>query len=241
MENITKFIIIEGSDGSGKTTMTNTLKEYIDTHINNYTAEVVAYPHKGYFGYDKIREILSGKIKVPPDITQSLFLMNMIDSFENCINKYFNTNGKIVIMDRSIISTIIYNKLANGNILESIIKYLYKDEYFHIFDIDLVNQKYLNMKENIDNIFFLSPPLEIVLQHSKNRLLENKKIDDNDKIESVISQYKYYINIYNSFVKLNKDNNMILLNTWNYKLSEKENYLNLQNIIISTIFESHEK
>lgn len=234
MENLTKFIIIEGSDGSGKSTMTKTLKEYIDNNIERYTAEIVAYPHKGYFGYDKIREILSGKITAPPDIVQSLFIMNMIDSFENYINPYFNTNGKVIIMDRSIISTIVYNKLANGNILESIIKYLYKDEYLHLLSIDTINQKYCNMKGNIDNIFFLSPPLEIVLQHSKNRLLENKKIDDNDKIECVIKQYKNYIDLYESFAKLN--NNMTILNIWDYKLSEQENYLNLQNIIISTIF-----
>lgn len=229
----TKIIIIEGCDGSGKTTMVENLKNFINETRKDYSADTVAYPHKGYFGYDKIREILSGKIKVPPDIAQSLFLMNYIDSIENFVNPYFETTNKILIMDRSIISTIVYNKVSNGRILESIIQYLYKDDCLHTFDIDSINKSYCNMKGSIDKIFFLNPPLEIITQHSRNRLLENKKVDDNDKLESVIKQYKYYNNFYDSIKKLNNNINKIYsLDEWSYNLSEKENYLSIQNKIM---------
>lgn len=234
MDKITKIIALEGCDGCGKTTMAKTLKEYINKNIPEYDAEIIAYPHKGYFGYEKIREILSGKIHVPPDVVQSLFIMNMIDSYENYVNPYFNTTNKILIMDRSIISTIVYNKLAKGRILESIIQYLYNDNCFKLIDIDNINKVYCNMKGSIDKIFFLSPPLDVVMQHSRNRMLENKKIDDNDKIDSVIKQYNYYKDIYESFKNLNTSINKIyIIDNWNYAISEQLNYLQMQNIILN--------
>jgi dTMP kinase len=101
-----KFIVVEGLDGTGKTTQIKILAEYIrakgrDVEI---TAEPTAHPTGKL-----IRRILSGEVKTTPWSLAALFLSDRIvhNTSEDGIEKML-CDGKTVISDRYYYSTFAY-------------------------------------------------------------------------------------------------------------------------------------
>ena len=104
---MSKFIVVEGLDGTGKTTQIKILAEYLknkgmDVEI---TAEPTAHPTGKL-----IRRILSGEVPATPWSLAALFLSDRIvhntDS-EDGIEKMLS-EGKTVISDRYYYSTFAY-------------------------------------------------------------------------------------------------------------------------------------
>lgn len=175
-----KFIIIEGVDGSGKTTMIKDLKEDIKARDKNIKVFALSLPYSRCFAYNKIRDVLSGGISYPADVFQSLYVANMIEAAEKFINPFFEKNPEngIVIMDRSIISTLVYNSLCNGSLYQSIRTFLRKkrldgDKSIHeddtILDLDIINNKYGQLNKTVDHYYFLIPPIDIVADRATAR------------------------------------------------------------------------
>lgn len=101
-----KFIVVEGLDGTGKTTQIKILAEYIkakgaDVEI---TAEPTAHPTGKL-----IRRILSGEVKTTPWSLAALFLSDRIvhNTADDGIEKMLS-DGKTVISDRYYYSTFAY-------------------------------------------------------------------------------------------------------------------------------------
>ena len=103
---MSKFIVVEGLDGTGKTTQIKILADYIrakgrETEI---TAEPTAHPTGKL-----IRRILSGEVKTTPWSLAALFLSDRIvhntapDGIEKMLSE-----GKTVISDRYYYSTFAY-------------------------------------------------------------------------------------------------------------------------------------
>ncbi len=104
---MSKFIVVEGLDGTGKTTQIKILAEYIKNKGREVeiTAEPTAHPTGKL-----IRRILSGEVPTTPWSLASLFLSDRIIhniSPENGIEKMLS-EGKTVVSDRYYYSTFAY-------------------------------------------------------------------------------------------------------------------------------------
>lgn len=104
---MSKFIVVEGLDGTGKTTQIKILADYIKGKGREVeiTAEPTAHPTGKL-----IRKILSGEVKSTPWALASLFLSDRIihnTDPEDGIEKMLS-EGKTVISDRYYYSTFSY-------------------------------------------------------------------------------------------------------------------------------------
>ena len=103
---MSKFIVVEGLDGTGKTTQIKILAEYIKAKGKavEVTAEPTAHPTGKL-----IRRILSGEVKSTPWSLAALFLSDRIvhNTAEDGIGKMLS-DGKTVISDRYYYSTFAY-------------------------------------------------------------------------------------------------------------------------------------
>ncbi len=154
-----KLIVIEGTDGSGKTTQTKLLIERLQKE--NIFAESLRFPQyeKNLFGA-LIRECLDGKhgdfTKIDAKITSVLYACDRFETMPQ-INKWLE-EGKIIILDRYTSSNQIhqggklrnYTDMENGNNDRSeFIDWLGKMEY-----------EKLGIKKP-DLVFYLDMPLEV--------------------------------------------------------------------------------
>lgn len=102
------FIILEGPDGSGTTTQSQLLAE----RLRAQGKEVVLSeePTEGQFG-QRIRAALNGGEKLQPEELQQLFCSDRAEHVTNVIQPALR-DGKVVISDRYIPSTLIYGEAA---------------------------------------------------------------------------------------------------------------------------------
>ena len=231
-------VVIEGPDGAGKTTLVKDLKEDINNKRPELKVLALSLPNKESFGYDRIRDILKSKVDYPTDIVQSLFVVNMIDCADNIIKPFLNESGEdhIVLLDRSLISTIIYNETCNGTLRSSIEKYVYSkvDEDDNV-NFDIINKIYCHFP-TVDYTFFLLPPIDILIKHSTER--HSDEINDT---ESLVREREHtYRECYN-YISGNMDRlrggqhffwwpdentwkKYIILDAWTSDWPEKDNY-----------------
>jgi len=98
------FIVIEGIDGSGKSTQASLLHQHLVS--SGRDALLMAEPSTGAYG-KKIREILGGD-RVPPAEEQlELFLLDRADDAEKNIIPALQ-EGKIMVLDRYYFSNAAY-------------------------------------------------------------------------------------------------------------------------------------
>lgn len=102
-----RFIVMEGLDGTGKTTQIERLAAYLESRGEKVfvTAEPTALPSGKL-----IRRVLSGEVPSSPWATAALFLADRIQHNldpENGIRKHLS-DGETVISDRYYFSTFAY-------------------------------------------------------------------------------------------------------------------------------------
>jgi len=103
------FIVIEGSDQSGKKTQTNLLT--LKLRKAGYSVETISFPDYTTPIGREIRRYLDGKRDFGPEIRQFLYVANRWErkhDLENWLRK-----GRVVIADRYMQSNLAYG-LANG-------------------------------------------------------------------------------------------------------------------------------
>ncbi len=104
---MSKFIVIEGLDGTGKTTQIKKLAEYLEAQGEK--VKITCEPTEAASGR-LIRRVLSGEIKSSPWATAALFLADRINHCadpDNGIKKALD-EGYTVISDRYYYSTFAY-------------------------------------------------------------------------------------------------------------------------------------
>lgn len=104
---MSKFIVVEGLDGTGKTTQIKILAEYLRAKGND--VEITAEPTSHPTG-KLIRKVLSGDVQTTPWALAALFLSDRIihnKNEEDGIEKLL-AEGKTVISDRYYYSTFAY-------------------------------------------------------------------------------------------------------------------------------------
>lgn len=105
-----KFVVFEGTDGSGKTTILNNVKKYLDESNIEYI--LTREPGGTKIG-EKIRDILlNNKNKEMDYRTEALlFAAARAQSVEEVLRPALN-KGKLVISDRYVLSSIAYQGYA---------------------------------------------------------------------------------------------------------------------------------
>jgi len=106
-----KLIVLEGADGSGKSTHARLLAEYLEGKGKEVV--VTQEPTKGFIG-QAIRMILSGKIRVSPETLTLLFTADRAEHVDKVIKPALES-GKIVISDRYYYSTVAYQSVQGVN------------------------------------------------------------------------------------------------------------------------------
>ncbi len=106
-----KFITVEGCEGVGKSTQLRLLREYFEH--NNIDAIFTREPG-GTPVAEKIRSILlDKKLSVSPMVEAELFAVARMEHINNLIKPAL-AEGKIVICDRYIDSSLAYQGVARG-------------------------------------------------------------------------------------------------------------------------------
>jgi len=98
------FIVIEGTDGTGKSTHARLLTEYLQA--KGFDTVLTQEPTKGPIG-QAIRTVLSGETKVSPTALALMFTADRADHVDSVIKPALE-DGKAVISDRYFYSTIAY-------------------------------------------------------------------------------------------------------------------------------------
>lgn len=102
-----KFIVFEGLDGSGQSTEVSLLKDYLITkgHSVVSTKEPTQDTEPG----KKIKQVLSEKEKIEPEVLQELFSQDRKEHLEKLIIPALE-KGQIVISDRYFFSSFAYGQ-----------------------------------------------------------------------------------------------------------------------------------
>lgn len=128
-----KFIVIDGTDGSGKKTQTDLLVE--ELKINGYEVEVTDFPQYGQKSAGMVEEYLNGKYGQVNPYAASLFYA--VDRFDASfkIREWLDA-GKIVISNRYVTANAGHQggKIADRDERIAYFKWLDKTEY-GIFNI----------------------------------------------------------------------------------------------------------
>ncbi len=176
-----KFIVIDGTDGSGKATQTSLLEKRLKK--DGYKVKKIDFPRydKNFFG-KLIGECLVGDygdfIALDPHIASVLYAADRFESSKE-IKKWL-TEGYIVLADRYVSSNQIHqgSKISNLIKRKEFLRWLDKMEY-GVFDIPRPNL-----------IVFLDVPIEITQkllilkdQAKKKKYLKGKKDQaENDRL-----------------------------------------------------------
>ena len=110
MKNRGKFIVLEGIDGSGKSTQMKLLAKALEE--KNQEARLTLEPTYGMVG-DPLHRILSGEIEADPKVVAALFVADRLDHILNREDGVLKTlnEGKWVICDRYYFSSYAYQSV----------------------------------------------------------------------------------------------------------------------------------
>ena len=134
------FITFEGADGCGKTTQINLLKDYLEKE--GYDVILTREPGAKGLG-EKVREILLNYDGVVSDRCESfLFLADRAQNIDIIVNPAV-AEGKIVLCDRHIDSTVAYQGYGRGldidriKMLNNLATNFKKPDLTIVFDVDV--------------------------------------------------------------------------------------------------------
>ena len=161
-----RYIVLEGIDGSGKTTQIERLHNYFQKQGNEVVRTREPRKDEGVIG-ELIQKILHGSTKVPPIAIQYLFSADRGMHHAELIEPSLEA-GKIVISDRCFWSAVPYGVLdLNEDFDDNTAKYI------------LVSQSILSMYHQ-----FIAPDLTIYLDIPVGLAMERleQKIDEKSEI-----------------------------------------------------------
>jgi len=128
------FIIIEGLDGSGKTTQAKLLVARLSkSHLALYTAE----PSQGKIGTFIRNRVLYGEKRPPTDVEALLFAADRIEHVENEIKPALALE-QLVISDRYVYSSLAYQGAAGLSLewIEKVNDHALKPDLAVFIDVD---------------------------------------------------------------------------------------------------------
>jgi len=158
------FIVIEGLDGSGKTTQAKLLASRLSrSHQAVYTAE----PSQGRIGTYIRGSCLYGEKRLPPPVEALLFAADRLEHVENEI-KPAVAEGKLVVCDRYVYSSLAYQGSADLSIswIAEVNRYALKPDFAVFIDVspEKVLQRLNRRKSVMETVETQRKVREIYLQ-----------------------------------------------------------------------------
>ena len=195
------FIVIEGLDGSGKTTQANMLAKNL---AKNHTVLLTAEPSRGKIGTFIRQGCLYEKKRLPTEAEALLFAADRIEHMQNELEPALS-EGKIVICDRYIFSSLAYQGSAGLSLkwIETINARALEPDFSIFIDVppQLVLERLQRKKSVMENLETQAKVREVYLQFvEKGDLI----LVDGDKPKDVVAEA-----LYSKVVSLLKEFNCI--------------------------------
>ena len=204
---MSKFIVVEGSEGVGKSTQIKTIKSFLEEHKIEYI--VTREPGGTSFG-ESIRSIILDQKNDTDNLTDSLlFYASRYENYNKIILPALK-NGKTVICDRFHYSTLVYQGIVGD---DELVKKVH-----NIFDAIF--------SKSIDHIIYLYTDPEESLKRISRR-------STTDKFESRGLEYLNKLNKAYESIFSNMEN-VIKLNTSRDKEITKKDLLEKLKTIFTT-------
>lgn len=176
------FIVLEGIDGSGTTTHSHKLAEWIKR--KNYEVVVTAEPTDSPIG-KLIRSYLLS-CGGSPEVHALLFAADRAEHTQRVIEPLVK-RGTIVISDRYVESSIVYQAAEGLDIgwIESINKFAVEPDLTIFLDVDpeVALARKIKSEEKFENVEFLKEVRRIYLERAK--VKEYPVVNTNRPIEMV--------------------------------------------------------
>ena len=159
-----KLFVIDGTDGSGKQTQFNKLKERLDKENIEY--KVASFPNYDNPSSSLVKMYLSGDFgenakDVSPYIASTFYAADRYATYKTSLEKFYNEGG-IILVDRYTTSNMIHQagKIQDKEEREKFLDWLWDFE-FNLYGIPVPTKT-----------FFLNMPTEVAVELMKDR--ENK-------------------------------------------------------------------
>ena len=176
------YIVFEGIDGAGKSTQIQLLKEWLEA--NGFVVETLVEPTDSEVG-KLIRRILQRPDANDEDVQRVLALLFAADRM--FIMDKLNDESKIIISDRSFISSLAYQEPIEW--VEEINKYAKRPDLLILLDLDVKKSvARTSGKDTFENEEFLTGVRDNYLDLVKN--YEHQIIDANNGVNKVSSDIK---------------------------------------------------
>ncbi len=98
------FVVIEGAEGVGKSTLVRSLTESLRTHMLLTTSE----PNVNCVGHDFIRRYLSGEMEATAHTMRLAYALNRADHNAAYLKPFMGQGSSLVLCDRYILSSLVY-------------------------------------------------------------------------------------------------------------------------------------
>ncbi len=159
-----KLFVIDGTDGSGKQTQFEKLKERLTQNGIDY--KVVSFPNYESPSSSLVKMYLSGEFgkdakKISPYIASTFYAADRYATFQTGYKQYYE-NGGIILADRYTTANMVHQagKIDDKNERKKFLDWLWDFE-FNLYGLPVPTK-----------VFFLNMPVEKSLELIKNR--ENK-------------------------------------------------------------------
>ena len=191
-----KLFVIDGTDGSGKQTQFEKLKQRLTKEGIEY--KFVSFPNYDSESSSLVKMYLSGKFgedakEISPYIASTFYAVDRYATFQMEYKEYYK-NGGIILADRYTTGNMIHQagKIENKQERKKFLDWLWDFE-FNLYGLPVPTE-----------VFFLNMPVEKSLELIKNR--ENKFTHNNKK--DIHERDKgHLIDSYNAACKVAKDYN----------------------------------
>lgn len=175
-----KFIVIEGIDGSGKTTQVEKVVESLKAQGKDVV--VTKEPTDGEVG-QLIRKMLSGKVEFTPVAFQYLFAADRVMHMEEV--EELLKQGKFVVSDRYFWSAIAYGMADKEGM-----------DYENSKEVSLVAQGILSIYHQFllpDYTFYLEIPVDVSLSRLGAMDKEKEIYEKKENLEKIYAGYEWLV------------------------------------------------
>ena len=203
-----KLFVIDGTDGSGKQTQFDKLKERLNKDGVEY--KTVSFPNYDSPSSSLVKMYLSGEFgtnaqEISPYIASTFYAADRYATFQTGYKEYYE-NGGIILADRYTTANMVHQagKIKDKEERDKFLKWLWDFE-FKLYGLPIPTE-----------VFFLNMPTEKALElmkDRKNKFDENAKKDIHERNETHMRDaYKAACDVakdYNWFeIKCMKDNEL---------------------------------
>ena len=207
-----KIFVIEGTDGSGKQTQFNLLKEHLLE--DNIEFKTVSFPNYDSPSSSLVKMYLSGEFgenakEISPYIASTFYAADRYATFQKGFKKYYDDGG-IILADRYTTASMIHQagKISDKVERKEFLDWLW-DFKFNLYNLPVPSK-----------VFFLNMPSEKAQELMKNR--DNKFTHDAKK-DIHERDKNHLIDAYNAACDLSKEYNWNEIKcTYNDKIRTRE-------------------